>query len=64
VEKDDIFHEAIEFGLPATLKRFMRQNGIDPNGRRIVRDDAEALDNWLRDQGIDHRTVEVTVGAT
>jgi 4-hydroxy-3-methylbut-2-enyl diphosphate reductase len=64
VEQHDIFHESIEFGLPATLKRFMRQNGIDPNGRRIVRDDAEALDNWLRDQGIDHRTVEVTVGAT
>jgi 4-hydroxy-3-methylbut-2-enyl diphosphate reductase len=64
VEQHDIFHESIEFGLPATLKRFMRSNGIDPNGRRIVRDDAEALDRWLNEQGIAHRTVEVTVGVT
>jgi len=64
VEQHDIYHESVEFGLPATLKRFMRANGIDPEGRRIVRDDAEALDRWLRDQGIEHRTIEVTVGAT
>jgi 4-hydroxy-3-methylbut-2-enyl diphosphate reductase len=64
VEQHDIFHESIEFGLPATLKRFMRHNDIDPDGRRIVRDDAEALDRWLKDQGIAHRTVDVTVGAT
>jgi len=64
VEQQDIFHESIEFGLPATLKRFMRHNDIDPDGRRIVRDDAEALDRWLMDQGIAHRTVDVTVGAT
>jgi len=64
VEQHDIFHESIEFGLPVTLKRFMRSNGIDPNGRRIVRDDAEALDRWLNEQGITHRTIEVTVGVT
>jgi hypothetical protein len=64
VEQHDIFHESIEFGLPATLKRFMRHNGIDADGRRIVRDDAEALDRWLNEQGIAHRTVEVTVGVT
>jgi 4-hydroxy-3-methylbut-2-enyl diphosphate reductase len=64
VEQRDIFHESIEFGLPATLKRFMRTNGIDPDGKRIVRDDAEALDRWLQSQGISHRTVDVTVGIT
>jgi 4-hydroxy-3-methylbut-2-enyl diphosphate reductase len=64
VEQRDIFHESIEFGLPATLKRFMRARGINPEGRRIVRDDAEALDQWLGERGIPHRTVEMTVGTT
>ncbi len=62
VEQRDIFHESIEFKLPATLTRFMRDSGIDPDGKRIVRDDAEALDEWLADRGIDHRTVAMTVG--
>ena len=64
VEQRDIFHESIEFGLPATLKNFMREHGIDTAGKRIVRDDAEALDRWLEGQGIAHRTVAMSIGAT
>ncbi len=64
VEQRDIFHEHIEFGLPVTLKRFMRANGIDTQGRRIVRDDAVSLDEWLQARGIKHRTVPMTIKAT
>ena len=64
VEQRDIFHESIEFGLPLTLKKFMRSNGINPDGRRIVRDDAVALDHWLESQSITHQTVGMTIGAT
>ena len=62
IEQRDIFHESIEFGLPVTLKRFMRTRGVNPDGRRIVRDDAVELDRWLGERGIPHRTVEMTVG--
>ncbi len=64
VEQRDIFHESIEFGLPVTLKKFMRDQGVNPGGRRIVRDDAVALDRWLEEQDIVHRTVAMTIGAT
>ena len=64
VEQRDIFHETIEFGLPLTLKKFMRAHGLKTEGRRIVRDDAVALDGWLEGQGIPHETVGMTIGAT
>jgi len=64
VEQRDFFHETIEFGLPLTLKKFMRSHGLETDGRRIVRDDAVALDGWLEDQGIQHETVGMTIGAT
>ncbi len=64
VEQRDIYHESVEFGLPLTLKDFMRGNGINPEGRRIVRDDAVALDHWLEQAGITHQTVGMTIGAT
>ena len=64
VEQHDVYHEAVEFGLPGTLKTFMRQHGVNPDGRRIVRDDAHAIDEWLADRGIPHRTVDLTVEAT
>lgn len=35
IEQRDIFREDEEFGLPATLKRLMRAEGIDPETRRI-----------------------------
>jgi hypothetical protein len=35
IEQRDIFREDEEFGLPATLKRLMRDRGLDPEGRKI-----------------------------
>jgi 4-hydroxy-3-methylbut-2-en-1-yl diphosphate reductase len=35
IEVRDIFEEDVEFAIPATLKRMMRDRGIDPNERRI-----------------------------
>lgn len=35
IEVRDIFNEDQEFGLPASLKRMMRDRGVDPEGRRI-----------------------------
>ncbi len=64
VEQRDIFHETIEFSLPLTLKKFMRSHGLETEGRRIVRDDAVALDGWLESQNIKHETVGMTIGAT
>ena len=62
IEQHDVFNEAVEFGLPGTLKRFMRDRGIDPSERKISRDDAKSLDEWLSQYDIPHRTIEVTVG--
>lgn len=35
IEQRDVFNEDVEFGLPATLKRLMREQGVNPEGRRI-----------------------------
>ncbi|MBL0926058.1 MAG: 4-hydroxy-3-methylbut-2-enyl diphosphate reductase [Phycisphaerales bacterium] len=35
LEQRDIVPEDVEFGLPVTLKRLMREKGIDPEGRKI-----------------------------
>jgi 4-hydroxy-3-methylbut-2-enyl diphosphate reductase len=64
VEQRDIYHESVEFGLPGTLKRFMRSQGVDPTGRRITMDNAAEIDAWLSEQSIPHRTVDLTVGVT
>jgi len=64
IEQYDVYHEAVEFGLPGTLKSFMRSRGVDPTDRRIRRDDAEAIDRWLSERGITHRTVNLTVNTT
>jgi 4-hydroxy-3-methylbut-2-enyl diphosphate reductase len=64
VEQRDIYHESVEFGLPGTLKKFMRSRGVDPTGRRITMDNAAAIDVWLSEQDIPHRTVDLTVGVT
>ena len=64
VEQHELFHEHIEFGLPGTLKRFMRASGIDPTGRRITMDNAAAIQAWLDERDISCRTVDLTVGAT
>jgi 4-hydroxy-3-methylbut-2-enyl diphosphate reductase len=35
IEQRDVYDEDVEFGLPATLKRLMREQGIDPESKRI-----------------------------
>jgi len=35
IEVQDIFDEDTEFGIPVTLKRLMRERGVDPGERRI-----------------------------
>ncbi|MBC7833793.1 MAG: 4-hydroxy-3-methylbut-2-enyl diphosphate reductase [Phycisphaerales bacterium] len=35
IEQRDVFDEDVEFGLPVTLKKLMREKGIDPESRRI-----------------------------
>lgn len=64
VEQHDVFHESIEFGLPLSLKNAMRRRDVDPAGRRIAMDNTAALDQWLADRGIEHRTIDVTIEAT
>jgi 4-hydroxy-3-methylbut-2-en-1-yl diphosphate reductase len=35
LEQRDIMPEDVEFGIPATLKKLMREKGIDPDSRKI-----------------------------
>lgn len=35
IEVRDIFEEDTEFNIPTTLKKMMRERGVDPDGRRI-----------------------------
>ncbi len=64
VELHDIHHESVEFGLPGTLKEFMREQGIDPTGRRISMDTAAAIESWLTQQNVPHKVIDLTVGKT
>ncbi|HWB20898.1 MAG TPA: 4-hydroxy-3-methylbut-2-enyl diphosphate reductase [Phycisphaerales bacterium] len=64
VEQRDVHHESVEFGLPGTLKRFMRSNGVDPTGRRIVMDNAASIQAWLQQKNVPCKTVDLTVGAS
>ncbi len=64
VEQRDIYHESVEFGLPGTLKRYMRTQGIDPAGRRIVMDNARAIEDWLNERDIPNSIVDLTVKAS
>lgn len=64
VEQHDVHDEAVEFGLPGTLRRFMRNRGIDPAGRRITMDNAASLTHCLDDHHIPHRTIDLTIHAT
>ena len=62
VEQWDIDRERIEFGLPGSLKSVMRDRGVNPIGRRIVLDRAGDLEALLQDQGIEHQTIDLTIG--
>jgi 4-hydroxy-3-methylbut-2-en-1-yl diphosphate reductase len=61
VEQHDVYHEAVEFGLPGTLKKFMRSRGVSPEGRRIVMDNARDIEQWLSERGVPNRIVDLTV---
>lgn len=63
IEQHDIFHESVEFGLPGTLKKFMRTRDIDPEGRRITMDDMASTNRFLDDHGIPYSVVDLTVSA-
>lgn len=64
VEQHDVQREAVEFGLPGSLKNLMREDGIDPSTRSIRIDTGGDTRRWLEEQGIPVRTVDLTVGAS
>ncbi len=62
IEQHAVFREDVEFGLPGSLKQFMRANAVDPTERRIHRDDdGEALAQWLRPRGVSLQTIDLTI---
>ena len=63
VEQHDVFHESVEFGLPGTLKKFMRSRDIDPEGRRITMDNIASTGRFLTAHNIPHQVVDLTVSA-
>lgn len=64
VELADVHRETTEFGLPGTLKEFMRSRGVDPEGRGIQADPTDAIRQWLDFHEIPHHHVDLTVNAT
>lgn len=64
VEQRDIDRESIVFGLPGSLKQLMRSKGLDPKDRSITVDGAADLERILDANGISHRTVDLTIGAS
>ena len=64
IEQHDVFNETIEFGLPGTLKKFMRSRGVDPEGRRITMDNISATEKFLAENNIDHQVIDLTIGAS
>jgi 4-hydroxy-3-methylbut-2-enyl diphosphate reductase len=63
IEQHDIQREAVEFGLPGSLKEVMRSHGVDPASRTIRVDTGGDTERWLTDHGIPVRTVDLTVSA-
>tara|TARA_Y100000589_G_scaffold329355_1_gene375631 strand:- start:5722 stop:6780 length:1059 start_codon:yes stop_codon:yes gene_type:complete len=64
VEQHDIFHESVEFGLPGSLRKFMRSRKVETDGRRIEMDDLAATNRFLELHGIPYTVVDLTVNAT
>ncbi len=64
VEQYDVFHESVEFGLPGTLKQFMRSRGVDPAGRRITMDNIAATERFLEAHDVSHSVVDLTIGSS
>jgi len=66
VQQVDVFNEEVEFGLPGSLKRLMRERGIDPTGRTIKIDQGEAIERWLAhvNGAPEGEPVRLTIAAT
>ncbi|MCP4759096.1 MAG: 4-hydroxy-3-methylbut-2-enyl diphosphate reductase [Planctomycetes bacterium] len=64
VEQHDVFHENVEFGLPGTLKKFMRSRSIDPDGRRITMDNIASTNEFLARHSVPHQVISLTIGAS
>lgn len=62
VEQHDIFHESVEFGLPGSLKKFMREKDVDPKGRRITMDDLATTNRFMDEHHIPYKVIDLTVG--
>ena len=62
VEQHHVDKENVEFGLPVSLKKVMRDRQVDPHGRRIQVNMGEEFDAWLEEEGIPHSTVDLTIG--
>ncbi|MDG2094884.1 MAG: 4-hydroxy-3-methylbut-2-enyl diphosphate reductase [Phycisphaerales bacterium] len=63
VEQHDVFHESVDFGLPGTLKKFMRSRDVNPDGRRIMMDNIASTAAFLESHGIDQQVVDLTISA-
>jgi len=55
IEQRDVVPEDVEFGLPLTLKKLMKENGIDPEGKKI------RVGNW--DISEEHYGADPVAGA-
>ncbi len=64
IEICNLIEETVEFGLPGTLKKFMRSRGVNPDNRRIVMDNTAAIELWLEEHNVPSHPVSLTVGAT
>ena len=62
VEQHHVDRENVEFGLPGSLKKVMRNRDIDPEGRRIQVNMGEEFDAWLMSEDIPHASVDLTIG--
>lgn len=47
VQQEDVTSESMEFGIPASLKALMREQGRDPNGRAIQPGCSNDIDSWV-----------------
>lgn len=64
IEQRNIDRETIEFGLPGSLKKVMRDHDVDPSNRKIFIDRVGELNQLLDERNIPHQTIDLTVGKT
>ena len=62
VEQHHVDKENVEFGLPVSLKKVMRDRDVNPHGRRIHVNMGEEFEAWLNEEEIPHSTVDLTIG--